>query len=110
MTNQEKEKLYKQIGENIRVRRNEMGLTQMDFSKKVGLSRASIVNIEQGRQHPYIHLLWDISEVLNVNIQQLIPLKKDLLENIGMVIDLEKITLDFGKENTDKVSEFIKQI
>lgn len=44
------EPIYILIGAKIVMMREALGLTQLDFSKRVGISRAAIANIETGRQ------------------------------------------------------------
>jgi DNA-binding XRE family transcriptional regulator len=43
-------KFWKRIGRELYAARREAGYTQHEFSQQVGLSRASIANIETGRQ------------------------------------------------------------
>jgi transcriptional regulator with XRE-family HTH domain len=69
----EKEKFYRLIGERIKDARLKSNLTQENFANFLGLSRVSVVNIEKGRQHPPIHLLWTIAKVLNTSVVELIP-------------------------------------
>jgi transcriptional regulator with XRE-family HTH domain len=64
---------YKMLGERIREARINAGLKQEAFAGFLHLSRVSIVNIEKGRQHPPIHLLWDISKLLNIEVFDLLP-------------------------------------
>jgi transcriptional regulator with XRE-family HTH domain len=46
----EMEPIYRQIGSKIAAMRSAVGLTQQDLSKRVGLTRTSVNNIEAGRQ------------------------------------------------------------
>lgn len=50
-----KQKLYQTLGRNISALRKKAGLTQLELSKKVHLSRPAIANIETGRQGVLIH-------------------------------------------------------
>lgn len=61
-----KEKFYELIGSSIVSKRKELGLTQIELANKTGMSRTSIVNIENGKQYPPLHLLWAISYVLEI--------------------------------------------
>ena len=72
----EKTFLYKMIGENIRYYRMKSHYSQKELGEKVGKSRTSIVNIENGNQHPPIHLLIDISRELNVSIHKILDMDK----------------------------------
>ena len=46
---------YRQFGLRIEQMRNALGWTQLELSKKVGLQRASIANLETGRQRVALH-------------------------------------------------------
>jgi len=46
---------YQQFGEAMALRRQELDMTQADLAVRVGLSRASIANIERGRQSVLLH-------------------------------------------------------
>jgi len=41
----------KMIGERIRRKRNELGLTREDLAKSAGLAKGTIEKVETGRQH-----------------------------------------------------------
>lgn len=47
--------LYPAIGEHLRELRDQRGLTQQQVAKTIGLTRASIANIERGTQHLSLH-------------------------------------------------------
>ncbi len=78
MTELEQKSLYITIGLKIKEFRQNRGLNQEKFAKLLNLTRASIVNIEQGRQRLSIHLLYDICKIVNVTIKDILP---DLLED-----------------------------
>jgi transcriptional regulator with XRE-family HTH domain len=58
---------YKKIGENIKAKRKERGLSQEGLAKAVGLKRPSMSNIEKGRQNILLHTFCDIVETLGAN-------------------------------------------
>jgi transcriptional regulator with XRE-family HTH domain len=64
---------YKQVGENIRAKRRERGLSQDGLARAVGLKRPSISNIEKGRQNILLHTFCDIAESLGSNPNALLP-------------------------------------
>lgn len=64
---------YKKIGENIKVRRRERGLSQEGLAKAVGLKRPSMSNIEKGRQNILLHTFCDIVETLGSTPSALLP-------------------------------------
>jgi transcriptional regulator with XRE-family HTH domain len=72
------DELYEAVGERIAVARRGIGMSQAKLAHTVGLTRASVVNIERGRQRPPLHLIWQIAAALNVEATRLIPLKREL--------------------------------
>src|SRR5690348_8027233 len=73
MTKPAQEKFYQLLGNKIRDARKAAGFKQEAFASYLELSRASVVNIEKGRQHPPLHLISDIAKILNVELCSLIP-------------------------------------
>jgi transcriptional regulator with XRE-family HTH domain len=67
------EGFYKKIGENIKAKRRERGLSQEGLAKAVGLKRPSMSNIEKGRQNILLHTFCDIVETLDTNANTLLP-------------------------------------
>ena len=76
------DELYRELGRKIREARERSGqkLSQEKLAKRLEISRASIVNIEAGRQHAPLHLLWQIAEVLGTDLTLLIPRREELLQ------------------------------
>src|SRR6266705_74775 len=64
---------YKPLGEQIRHKRQECGLSQESLAKAVGLKRPSMSNIEKGRQNLLLHTFCDIAETLNSTATALLP-------------------------------------
>jgi transcriptional regulator with XRE-family HTH domain len=73
---------YKKIGENIRAKRKERGLSQEGLAKAIGLKRPSMSNIEKGRQNILLHTFCDIVETLDSNADAMLPgrLRPDLVQ------------------------------
>jgi DNA-binding XRE family transcriptional regulator len=69
----EQENFYRAVGILIRDARKATGLKQEALASYLNLSRASMVNIEKGRQHPSIFLLSMIAKVLHTQVSSLIP-------------------------------------
>ncbi|SFE52334.1 helix-turn-helix domain-containing protein [Spirosoma endophyticum] len=65
--------LFQALGKKIKSHRNNAMVNQVHFASQIGLSRTSLVNIEQGRQQPSVILLWRIAEALNIEMKELIP-------------------------------------
>jgi transcriptional regulator with XRE-family HTH domain len=56
------EPIYRMIGAKIEQLRLELGWTQKDLADKIGLTRASIANMETGRQRMMLHTIVQICE------------------------------------------------
>ncbi|MFH1244201.1 MAG: helix-turn-helix transcriptional regulator [bacterium] len=65
-------KLPKVVGSKVRKFRKKMELTQEDVAYKVGISRAYMGYIEQGRNVPSLEVLEKIARVLKVKTAELI--------------------------------------
>ncbi|AKM82915.1 hypothetical protein A2422_03005 [Candidatus Woesebacteria bacterium RIFOXYC1_FULL_31_51] len=61
-------KLPKVLGKKIQKRRNQIGLTQEELADKVGISRAYMGYIEQGRNGPSLEVLSKIARILKISI------------------------------------------
>ena len=55
------------VNERIKELRSRLGLTQEEFSSKIGLSRNFIAQIETGTKKPSDRTIFDICEKFNVN-------------------------------------------
>jgi transcriptional regulator with XRE-family HTH domain len=67
--------LYASLGELIRRRRKLIGSTQATLAAQVGLTRASIANIECGRQKVMVHQLYQLAAALDLPVSDLLPTK-----------------------------------
>ena len=67
------EPFYREFGDRLRAARKAKGVSQVDVSKDVGLSRTSVANIERGRQRLSLHLLMEFARVLDVEPSDLLP-------------------------------------
>ena len=83
--------LYRELGRKVRQARERFGekLSQEALAQRLGLSRASMVNIEAGRQRAPLHLLWQIAELLGTDLTMLIPSREEMLATSNRV-ELEK--------------------
>jgi transcriptional regulator with XRE-family HTH domain len=83
------EGLYPAIGRKIRAARERSTprLSQDKLAKRLGISRASIVNVEAGRQHAPLSVLWKIAQILGTELTTLIPQRAELLA-IDTVVEL----------------------
>ncbi|MYA60099.1 MAG: helix-turn-helix domain-containing protein [Chloroflexi bacterium] len=65
--------VYSIIGSRIRTRRRQMKLTQERLSRQLGISRASLANIETGRQQILVHQIYNLATQLELDITDLLP-------------------------------------
>lgn len=65
--------LYSRIGEAIRGRRLELGMTQAELADALDFARTSIANIETGRQTIYVDTLYEIAKALDTVPATLVP-------------------------------------
>ena len=64
-------KLPKALGKKIQRLRKKMGLTQEELAEKVGISRAYMGYIEQGRYSASLEVIEKIAKVLKVKMSDL---------------------------------------
>ena len=64
--------IYAKVGAAIRVRRNEIGMTQALLASKAGLGRTSVTNIENGTQGLFVHQLVDMACALRLDPRDLL--------------------------------------
>ena len=57
---------YQEFGRRIATRRGGLGMTQADVGERLGVSRASVANIEAGRQKLYVHQLYALASALRL--------------------------------------------
>lgn len=70
--------VYKSVGKKIRELREEKGVSQELLAKSVGVSRASLVNYESGKQPMSLAVLYRIALKLDVAVVTLLPPASDL--------------------------------
>lgn len=65
--------LYKELGRLVRQHRERLGMTQDALAQSIELSRASVANIETGRQKIPLHQLYRLARALKVEAGTLLP-------------------------------------
>jgi transcriptional regulator with XRE-family HTH domain len=101
--------LYREVGRRLRQARETQGLSQEKLAGQLKLSRASIVNIEAGRQRAPLHLLWQISEALGTDLGLLIPRREELFPS-EKEVPLDPSMVKQIKEAADGNVDTIKAI
>jgi DNA-binding XRE family transcriptional regulator len=64
--------LLAMFGARVRARREELGMTQGDAADAVGLTRASIANLESGKQDIGITRVYRLAEALRCTVADLV--------------------------------------
>lgn len=67
--------LYDEFGRLLRAvrERAQIDLTQQELANRVGLSRTSVTNIELGKQHISLHMIYGFAKALGVSPTELLP-------------------------------------
>ena len=66
--------IYRLIGSRIAAKRKDLRLKQVEVAEQIGLTRASLANIEKGRQRIMLHQVYKIAEALKTDsILDLVP-------------------------------------
>ena len=60
------------IAENIRFFRKQAGLTQEELAARFGSRKTLISNYEIGRNTPDIETLWEIADIFDITIDELV--------------------------------------
>lgn len=71
------------IGEQIKARRIEIGMTQQDIADRLAVSRSAISNWETGKNYPDLQIIVQISEELNISLDALLKGDTNVVEKIA---------------------------
>jgi len=66
--------LLKKLGGRIRKIRKEKGLSQVELANNIGKDQQSIQRLESGKINPSFFYLYEISEGLEVDLEELIKI------------------------------------
>jgi transcriptional regulator with XRE-family HTH domain len=105
------EAIYKAFGRAVATRRRKLELTQAELAARVGMSRASVANIESGRQSVLLHHVYGLAEALKIaKISDLLPAKPSNRENTDMIIlSDEEVTPRAKAQITDLIANALAQ-
>ena len=78
-------KLYGLVGVELRKRRIGRRLKQEDLAFRVGMSRASVANIEGGRQTISLHQFVDLTEALGASASSVLEAVEAHRSRLGIV-------------------------
>lgn len=90
--------IYEEMGQRIRSLRKQLRLTQDELARRVGLTRTSITNIENGNQTVPVHVVYELSKALGTTPTVLLPDPADLLRSDDIVENLAFPSSDLSTE------------
>jgi transcriptional regulator with XRE-family HTH domain len=88
--------LYGYVGERLRRRRRDLGLTQSELATQVSMQRTSITNIELGLQHAPLHVLFELCRALRIEAAEILPDVEHVTASQGELADLATRIEEFG--------------
>lgn len=60
-----------QVSNSIRAHRDDLGLTQAELARTIGVTRQTLIAIEQGKYSPTLELAFQIARAFGVGIDEL---------------------------------------
>ncbi len=66
------------VGQKVKEYRTFLGLSQAEFANKVDINRATLSQLEAGKQQFTLSLIYKLAQKLNVEITDFLPLVKHL--------------------------------
>lgn len=99
--------VYIEIGKLVRARRLQLAWTQERLAKLLSLSRASVANIENGRQKLLVHTLLEFAAALQMDAVDLLPkvIGPESIKNLDRFNEVDRnflaTTLEGGKEGAE---------
>ena len=103
--------LYKNIGAKIKSARNDLNLSQEKLAEGAKISRASVSNIELGRHQPPLHVIYNIAQILQLDIQLLLPTMHELNHELSsdVLSDLLR-SEDLNEQTKKRIATLIKNL
>jgi len=101
-------KYQRLINENIKKLRVKNGLTQEEFSEKVGLSIVGLSNIERNRYQPTSDTVDKICKVFKISPLELLLTSSSA--NEGMIKNINALLLQCSTQKLKQIYEIIKII
>ena len=106
------EAIYRAFGRAVATRRKGLNLTQATLAARVGISRASIANIESGRQNVLLHHVYRLASALEfAKLSDLLPAqtKPAIQEGLDMILSDETVTARGKAQITDLIASALAQ-
>jgi len=106
----EQGEFYKQVGGLIKQARLKRDLKQEFIANKLGLTRTSIVNIEQGEQRIQLHAILELAKMFEMDVTEFFP-EISVYANTSLNKNSETIiskAIDQQVNDTENVSEILR--
>ncbi len=106
------EAIYKAFGRAVATRRRKLDLTQAVLADRTRMSRASIANIESGRQNVSLHHVYSLAEALELaKVSDLLPASSKPLaqEEFDVILSDEHMTPRGKAQITDLIASALAQ-
>lgn len=100
------QQVYPIVGTKIAQFRKAKKMSQEDLASKIGMSRASVVNIEKGRQHPPLHLVWQLADALEVEMAHFLPTRDEIAGKTAWDL-LHVVKMVSSQQETSGLAEFM---
>jgi len=75
------------FGEKLKAVRKSKRLTQLELSKRLGVSKGTVSAYEQGLSYPSIETLVNICDILNISADYLLGISDELSFKMGGLTD-----------------------
>ncbi len=98
--------IYKDIGMIIRARRKALKMTQDELSRKLGISRGALANVETGRQNILVHQLYNYASKLELNVGDLVPVMRQ--EVNATDVDTIPVPSNVNRNQAEQISRLIQ--
>jgi transcriptional regulator with XRE-family HTH domain len=102
------EPIYREIGGMIRALRRRADKAQEALATELGISRATLANIETGRQRILVHQIYHIARALDVKLTDILPPPRD--EGTGANWNRLNFEGDLNPEQKKQVANLIDMI
>ncbi len=96
------------IGERIRMRRNELGLSQTDIYHKCGIASGVLSRIENGKNTPSIIAFYKLAQTLDCDMTWLVTGISANMQNVVLCKSEEDLINGFRKLPFEDQDEFIE--
>ena len=105
-------RLYVELGARVRTRRAALDMRQEDLARAARISRASVANIERGRQQPPVHVLLALADALGLEMGALLPTRAELDAHLAAPHKVPKL-VNIGGESSlmsAQIGELVAQL